>query len=137
MQGTKSGGSIAAAWAVMQHLGDDGYLRLTAAARQATLELATAVTQRPRLALRAWPDTTLLSFGAADPGALDVWAVADELWRRGWYVDRQGPPPSLHLTVNAVHAGRIEPFVVDLDAALAHAAGAPTAGAPGAYGTVE
>ena len=137
VQGTKSGGSIAAAWAVMQHLGDDGYLRLTAAARQATLELATAVTQRPRLALRAWPDTTLLSFGTAEPGALDVWAVADELWRRGWYVDRQGPPPSLHLTVNAVHAGRIDAFVVDLDAALAQAGGAPAGAAPGAYGTVE
>ena len=27
--GTKSGGSIASAWSVMHHLGDDGYLDLT------------------------------------------------------------------------------------------------------------
>ena len=32
--GTKGGGSIAAAWAVLHHLGDDGYLRVTAAARR-------------------------------------------------------------------------------------------------------
>ena len=31
----------------------------------------------------------LLAFGAADPDQLDVFAVADALWRRGWYVDRQ------------------------------------------------
>ena len=34
--GTKGGGAMAAAWAVMNYLGDDGYLRLTAAARVAT-----------------------------------------------------------------------------------------------------
>jgi len=39
---------------------------------------------------------------------------ADALWRRGWYVDRQGPPPSLHCTVSAVHDGKISEFVGDL-----------------------
>ena len=111
--GTKSGGAIAAAWAVLHHLGTEGYLRLTAAARGATEQLAAGIAGLDELVLRAEPDTTLLAFGAADPEALDVFAVADALWRRGWYVDRQGPPPSLHCTVNAVHAerrpGRSEP----------------------------
>ena len=34
--GTKSGGAIAGAWAVMHYLGEAGYLRLTKAAREAT-----------------------------------------------------------------------------------------------------
>lgn len=135
--GTKSGGSMGAAWAVMNYLGDEGYLRLTAAARHATEQLAAAIEARPQLVLRAQPASTLVAFGAADPTALDVFAVADALWRRGWYLDRQGPPPSLHCTVNAVHDGKIEAFLVDLDASLAEVAAQGASGDIGAYGTVD
>ena len=79
----------------------------------------------------------LLAFGAADPTALDVFAVADALWRRGWYVDRQGPPPSLHCTVNAVHDGLIPEFLADLRAAVDEVLAAGARGDRGAYGTVE
>ena len=44
--GTKSVGPWAAAWAVMQHLGEDGYLRLTAEARRATEDLIGAQSER-------------------------------------------------------------------------------------------
>ena len=135
--GTKSGGSLAAAWAVMNHLGDDGYMRLTVAARRAADELVAGVKARAALHLRADPDTTLVTFGAEDPETLDIYAVADALWRRGWYVDKQGPPASLHLTVNAIHDGKIDAFLADLDASLADVLGSQIAGDQGAYGTVE
>jgi len=144
MLGTKSGGPIAAAWAVLHHLGDDGYLALTKLARDTTLRIAEAISVESRLELRAQPDTTLLSFGAApDPSsgasALDVFAVADLLRTRGWYVDRQGPPPSIHLTVNAVHAGTHEAFIADLRSAVTETAARPAAqsGDAGSYGTLE
>ena len=88
----------------------------------------------PQLALRAEPDTTLVAFGAADPARFDVYAVADELWRRGWYVDRQGPPPSLHCTVNAVHDGLIPAFAADLRAAVEQVEAAAATGEVGAHG---
>ena len=135
--GTKGGGSMAAAWAVMRYLGNDGYMRVTAAARKACLELAAAVGDIPELALRAEPDVTLLAIGAADDKQLDVFAVADALWRRGWYVDRQGPPPSLHCTVSLVHDGKIESFVSDLRSSLDEVMQAQRRGSQGAYGTVE
>ncbi len=135
--GTKSGGPWAAAWAVLHYLGDDGYLRVTAAARRACEELVGVIRSIPQLALRAEPDTTLVAFGAADPARFDVYAVADELWRRGWYVDRQGPPPSLHCTVNAVHDGLIPAFAADLRAAVEQVEAAAATGEVGAYGTVE
>ncbi len=135
--GTKSGGAMAAAWAVLHHLGDEGYLRLTAAARRACDQLADAIEATPELRLRARPEATLLSFGASDPDALDVFAVADALLRRGWYLDRQGPPPSLHCTVNAVHDGRIDAFVADLRASIDEVLAARSTGDQGAYGTVE
>jgi glutamate/tyrosine decarboxylase-like PLP-dependent enzyme len=135
--GTKGGGPMAAAWAVMHHLGDEGYLRLTADARRATEQIAAAVRSMPELVQRAEPDAMLLSFGAADPSALDVYAVADALWRRGWYVDRQGPPPSLHLTVNAVHADKVESFLADLGASIDEVTAAAASGDQGAYGTID
>lgn len=134
--GTKSGGPWAAAWAVLQHLGDDGYLRVTAAARTACEQLVEAIGAIPSLRLVTRPDATLVSFTAADPGALSTDAVADALWRRGWYVDRQGPPPSLHCTVNAVHEGRIGDFAAALRESVEEALGAGD-GNRIAYGTVD
>src|SRR3954452_18162978 len=135
--GTKGGGSIAAAWAVTRYLGDDGYMRLTAAARRACLQLADAISEIPELQSRADSDTTLLAFGAADDATVDVFAVADALWRRGWYVDRQGPPPSLHCTVSAVHDGKIPAFVSELRSSLAEVAQTASRGERGTYGTLE
>jgi sphinganine-1-phosphate aldolase len=134
--GTKSGAPIAAAWAVMQHLGEEGYLRLTAAARTACLELAAGIAGVPGLTLRAQPEATLLAFGSVDE-ALDVFAVADELWRRGWYLDRQGPPNSLHCTVNAVHAGVVRDFLGDLAGAVETVRASGGHAGSGSYATVE
>ena len=135
--GTKSGGSMASAWAVMHFLGDDGYLRLTRQAREATLQLATVVRNKPELVLRAEPESTLLCFGAQDQSALNVFAVADELSKRGWYVDRQTPPDSLHCTVNAIHHDKIDWFARDLHESVSIALDQKTSGSVGTYGTVE
>ena len=135
--GTKSGGSIASAWAVMHFFGEDGYLRLTRQAREATLQLADAIRASGELILRAEPESTLLCFGARDPIALNVFAVADELAKRGWYVDRQTPPDSLHCTVNAIHHDKIEWFARDLLESVAIAVAQQSSATVGAYGTVE
>lgn len=134
IQGTKSGGAIAAAWAVIRHLGAEGYLRLARSARDTALRLADALRAMPGITLRAAPDATLLAFGCT---GVDAFAVADALWRRGWYVDRQGPPASLHCTVNAIHAPVVDEFIAALAASIAEVGDAGATGARGAYGTVE
>lgn len=133
--GTKSGGPIAAAWAVLHHLGDDGYERLTASARRTALKIADHIEAQPGLVLRARPDTTLLCFGVADELRHDVFALADGLNSRGWYVDKQAPPKSVHLTVNAVHESVVDEFLADLDELLGSVEGLKGSG--GSYSTVE
>lgn len=136
--GTKSGGPIASAYAVMHYLGDNGYARATMSARNSAMKIAEHITHNDALYLRAVPDTTLLAFGAADEVALDINMVANSLYGRGWYVDRQGPPPSLHMTVCAVHEHVIGEFLPDLDAAVADmiASNATPSHGSGAYGTM-
>ena len=136
MLGTKSGGPIAAAWAVMHYLGDDGYLRLTRSARSATVKLSHHITHHPQLSLLAQPDALLLSFIANDPQRLNIYAVADEMWKRGWYIDRQEPPQSLHCTINAVHESVIDAMIVDLDECIAIVLDTGKTGDVGAYGTL-
>lgn len=138
MLGTKSGGPIAAAWAVMHHLGDEGYLEVTRTARETAVHLAQAIAADPRLELRAQPDTTLLSFGTTAPD-LDTTTIANRLAAAGWYVDRQAPPPSLHLTVNAVHGSTYAAFLADLHRVLDGAVPGGDDGrrSSGSYGTME
>jgi glutamate/tyrosine decarboxylase-like PLP-dependent enzyme len=135
--GTKSAGPLAAAWAVMQYLGDEGYLRLAKVARNATLELAQGVQNNLDLKLRAEPESTLFSFGASNPAELNIFAVADELWHRGWYVDRQSPPDSLHCTVNAVHFDKVKSFIDDLNESVKIVKSKSATGESGSYGSVE
>lgn len=132
--GTKSGGPMASAWAVINYLGDEGYLRLTESARATTRQLADAIEKIDGLHLRAYPVSTLLSFGAKN---FDVFAVADELKKIGWYLDRQSPPDSLHCTVNAVHHHVIDEFITALQDAVVSVRKTGSAGSVGAYGTIE
>lgn len=130
--GTKSGGPIASAWAVMHYLGDVGYERLASRARVSTERIAEHVRSHESLRLLADPDSTLI---AVTSDTIDPHAVAVNLRKVGWYVDSQGPPASLHLTVNAVHDQIVEGFLEALDAAADGARGAPAGNA--AYGTVD
>jgi len=128
MAGTRPGGPIAAGWAVLHHLGEDGYLRLAGDAHRAATALRAAVGATPGVALRGDPDATVFAFGGdGGPGGIDTFALGDALARRGgWFFDRQTPPDSLHATVHAGHAAVIDDLCADLAAAAAGLAGSGT-----------
>ncbi|HEX5596752.1 MAG TPA: aminotransferase class V-fold PLP-dependent enzyme [Micromonosporaceae bacterium] len=123
---TRSGGPVAAAYATLRHLGEEGYLALAAATRTAVAGLATAVSSVPGLRLMPEPESTVVCFTSDDP-RVDIFVLADELTLRGWHTQpqfRYGElPASLHLTVTAAVAPRVAEFGPDLRAA-AQAAGA-------------
>ncbi|MFN8029498.1 MAG: aminotransferase class V-fold PLP-dependent enzyme [Dermatophilaceae bacterium] len=125
IQSTKSGGPLAAAWAVAAFLGREGYADLARTARQASLDVAAGVTGlRPLVA----PDSTLLALVASDD--FDVYTVADEMAARGWLVQPQlpyrGGPASLHLSLCAATA----PLVPELLGALADSVAVARAAGP-------
>jgi glutamate/tyrosine decarboxylase-like PLP-dependent enzyme len=117
LQSTRSGGPLAAAWAVVRHLGDEGYLRLAEVTREAVARIREGVAGIDGLRILGDPDSTLIAFTAADAG-FDLFTVADEMKARGWYVQPQfahgSSPLNLHLTVTAANHGSEAEFVADL-----------------------
>ncbi|MER7072268.1 aminotransferase class V-fold PLP-dependent enzyme [Terrabacter sp. NPDC000476] len=127
-QSTKSGGPLAAAWAVVHHVGAEGYTTLARQARTATLDLAAAVDGIPGLSLAAPPDSTLLSLVADE--TCDVFTISDEMLGRGWFVQPQmrfrDLPATLHLTLSAATAASSDLIATDLaDATAASRAAGP------------
>ncbi len=112
-QSTKSGGPLAAAWAVVTHLGDDGYAALADQVRGGMRALLDGLAGVPALTVVAEPDSTLVALRADD--TCDVFTVCDEMLTRGWFVQPQmafgGQPPTLHLTLSAATAPHVGEFL--------------------------
>jgi hypothetical protein len=119
MAGTRPGGAIAAAWAIMNHLGEEGYLEIADAVMKATVKLRDGIRAIEGVQVLGDPVMSILAIGS---DRLDVYAIGDELGLRGWHLDRQQFPPSLHLTVNYAHTQPLvaDQFLSDLEQAVAH-----------------
>ncbi|MEO6411832.1 MAG: aminotransferase class V-fold PLP-dependent enzyme [Pedococcus sp.] len=115
-QSTKSGGPLAAAWAVVTHLGDDGYERLAQQVGDGLRALVNGLSEVPELTVVAPPDSTLVALRAAD--SCDVFTICDEMLARGWFVQPQmafgGEPPTMHLTLSAATAPLVPEFLATL-----------------------
>ncbi|MBE7440736.1 MAG: aspartate aminotransferase family protein [Spirochaetales bacterium] len=118
--GTRAGGSIAAAWAVMQYLGEEGYLKINREVMQTVSWLQSEIHALPGIRILGEPHGTVMSIGPDYSGgeAADIYQLGDELAVRGWHLDKQQNPASLHLTVNYAHTASREAFLADLKAAL-------------------
>ncbi len=140
LQGTRAGLPMAAAWAVFRYLGVDGYRRLVRTTLDAADRIRAAVTETHGLVVLGDPVHHLLAI-SADPEVgggdrIDPYSLADAMATRGWHLDRQGPPPSIHLTVSAGNAKAVEDFAADLSWAADETRGSSGGGA-GNYATLE
>ena len=118
--GTRPGGPIAAAWASLQALGERGYLDLARAALDAADRLRAGIAAIDGARVLGDGDATIISYTCDH-----VYAVADRLTARGWSVDRQHRPASIHLTVTAAHAPVVDRYLADLRAAIDEVRAAP------------
>ncbi|WP_244930048.1 aminotransferase class V-fold PLP-dependent enzyme [Nocardioides sp. W7] len=124
MQSTKSGGPLAGAWAVLQTLGDDGYLRLSRDVFEAVDRIVAGITAPLRVVVP--PDSTLVALATDD--SCDPFTICDEMAARGWYVQPQmsyaGQPATVHLSVSAATLPAVGEFLAALSQAVAAAVAA-------------
>jgi glutamate/tyrosine decarboxylase-like PLP-dependent enzyme len=109
-QGTRSGGAVAATWAVMNFLGEDGYLKWAAVIMHTVEKLTAGIKAIPGLTVVEPHELCLFVYRSTDP-SLDIGAVADAMTRRGWFVGRQAEPPGIHMHLNPVHAETADEYL--------------------------
>ncbi|MBC7386078.1 MAG: aspartate aminotransferase family protein [Cryobacterium sp.] len=110
MPGTRPAGAIAAAWATLQAFGEDGYLEIAKTCMENTKRLQEGV-KALGYSIVGQPEMSIFGFQAE---SLDVYAVADQMQLKGWYIDRQQKPTCLHLMVTPAHTQQIDVFLQDL-----------------------
>jgi sphinganine-1-phosphate aldolase len=119
MEGSRSGGLLAATWAAMVSLGWEGYLRYARQIFQTSFAMQEAVRSHPELRLLGQP-TFLFSFTSDQ---FDVYHVNDFMRQRGWRFNGQQYPNALHMAVTRpqTQPGVAEAFETDLADAVAYA----------------
>ena len=115
MGGTRPGGAIAAAWAIMNYLGEEGYLKLAGEVMAVTRQIQDGVAAIAGIEVLGRPVMSVMALGSSK---VNVYEVGDEMGLRGWHLDRQQFPPSLHLTINPAHVRQTDAFLHDLQAAV-------------------
>jgi sphinganine-1-phosphate aldolase len=129
LAGTRPGGAISAAWAVMNFLGIEGYRAKHAQVTQARETIAAGAEALGFRVLGA-PQLGLLAFTRDDVDCMAVWS---KLRERGWFSGVTTEPKSLHLMLSPVHAQVADQYLADLAWALEEAGGGVPAAAEARY----
>ncbi len=123
---TKSGGPMAAAWAVLNFLGDEGYMRFASRIYEGTKKIVAGIKAIPGLRLCAEPDTNLIAFTSDE---FPVFHVIDEMRKKDWLLQAQlgymGAKDNVHLSIGQSNLEQVDDFLKDLKAAVAAARAIP------------
>jgi len=114
LAGTRPGGAIAAAWAVMNFLGEEGY---RAKHKQVTNARETIEAGIAKLGFRVLgrPQLGIVSFTHDE---VDPFAVWGKLFERGWFTSLTTEPKGLHLMLSPFHENVTGTYLTDLEWAL-------------------
>ncbi len=113
LAGTRSAAPIAAAWAVMRYLGQEGYTRIAAEILRTTHRLQSGLSAIEGVAIVGEPDLPILAWTVP---AVSVDLVATAMTKRGWFVRPMARPAAIHMGMITLHQG---PAVDDYLASVA------------------
>ncbi|MFZ3035162.1 MAG: aspartate aminotransferase family protein [Parvibaculum sp.] len=110
LAGTRPGGAISAAWAVMNFLGVAGY---RAKHRQVTDARAKIEAGAKSLGFEVLgkPQLGIVAFTHDEVDPMAVWG---KLFERGWFTSVTTEPPSLHLMLSPFHLQVADTYIADL-----------------------
>ncbi|WND02923.1 aspartate aminotransferase family protein [Temperatibacter marinus] len=112
---TKSGGPVAACWAILNHIGEEGYMDLVGKTQAASEKIRAAIKDIEGLRLLGNPKGNLFAFTAED---FDIFALSEAMKTYGWYIQPQfgfnTVPANIHLSVGASNAPHVDDLIHDL-----------------------
>lgn len=135
LAGSRPGGLLAAAWAALLAMGEDGYLRATDAILKSGSQIRDGIEDIEGLRVLGDP-LWVIAFASDD---VDIYEVMARMAQRGWSLNGLHHPPAVHIAVTLRHTqpGVVERFLADLSDAVdgaRDAGGAATTGAAPMYG---
>ena len=112
MTGTRPGGAIAAAWAVMTYLGEEGYLRIVGTTMAYLRRWWDGIEAIDGLEVMGEPAMSVFGYTSRE---IDIFAIADGLEARGWLVTRDSHPvPAIRFMQSAGHEPFVDAYLADL-----------------------
>jgi glutamate/tyrosine decarboxylase-like PLP-dependent enzyme len=121
--GTRPGGAVAAAWAVMHYLGEAGYVSLASRVMETWRKYMVGIEEIPALSVVGAPHLAIVAFTSE---IVDIAVVARQLVENGWYISRIADPPGIHQVVNLAHEPVVEKYLTDLSGAVAKVGAHPS-----------
>ena len=109
--GSRNGGAVASAYAVMRYLGRAGYRNGVARMLETKRRIADGLAAIGGLGVLGKPEGSHFSIVADE---LDIYAVADGLNERGWLISRGVDPKALQLLLNPRHGAVVDQFLADI-----------------------
>jgi len=121
--GSRSGGLLAATWAVMVSLGREGYLAKARRIFETAYAMQDVVRSHRELRIMGTP-SFCFSFTSDE---FDIYHVNDFMKRRGWRFNGQQRPNAIHMCVTGpqTQPGVVERFAADLAEAVSYALAPP------------
>jgi sphinganine-1-phosphate aldolase len=114
-QSSRTGGPIAAAWAILRFLGEEGYQRIVRESEDATRRMIEGIAQIPGIVVLGDPEMCMYTLASEE---ISVFELDDEMRARGWRLLPQfacgGGPANLHVTVSHGNVPHVDTFLKDL-----------------------
>ena len=113
--GTRPGGAIASAWAVMNYLGVEGYREKARLVTETRARLMREIDAMDELRTYGDPQLGIFIYGSE---RLDPFAVWGGMAKRGWFTGLTTEPRAVHLMLSPAHARVADEYLDDLRAVV-------------------
>jgi len=155
MPGSRPGGLIAATWAALVSVGQEGYLECAREIMKTAVAIKEGIARIPGLRVVGTPHMAVVAFSHDDKvqvhgQSINIYKVSEALTakrvqpdgttRPGWNLNTLQKPSAIHICVTYMHRGRAEELLRDLRAAVELTATKPELfknGSAAIYGMAE
>ena len=115
LMGSRSGGGLASAWAVLNYLGEEGYLERVGKILDTRERFLDGIRRIDGLEIWGEPEAYLIAFGS---NTFDIFAVDEGMAEHGWLSSRLLDPPAIHLFLDMSHTSIVDDYLHDLTEAV-------------------
>ena len=113
--GTRPAGGAAGAWAVLNHLGVEGFKRIATNLMGFIDAYKDGIRATPGLHIHGTPDLSIVAYGSDE---FDIFRVAEVMSAKGWLPGLVQRPKGIHRMMSMFHAPVLDKYLDDMRAAI-------------------